>query len=104
MLVRRLGLAAVAVGVGLAAATGQTVAWADEGHADSSSHAAGHPNAGKTPAGPHRPASGHRPQSKPLGVTPASAGLASGDVGARKSVGTQPNLTVTYPRPAVKTS
>jgi hypothetical protein len=103
MLVRGLGLAAVAAGIGLAAATGHDVAWADDGHSASSNHAVGHPSAGQTPAGPKRTASGHRPQSKPSRVTPA-AGLASGDLESRKSVGTRPNLTVTYPRPTAATA
>jgi hypothetical protein len=98
----RFGLAAVAVGVGLAAATGHNVAWADDGHADSSNHAVSHPSAGQTPAGPKRTAS-RPPHSKQSGVTPAAATV-SGTFDGRKSVGAQPNLVLTHPGPAATTA
>ena len=43
---RRFGLAVVAVGVGIAAATGQNVAWADPGHTDSA-----HPSSSDSKSG-----------------------------------------------------
>ena len=55
---RRFGLAVVAVGVGIAAATGQNVAWADPGHTDSA-HPSSSDSKSGTGIGPKKSADGH---------------------------------------------
>ncbi|WP_319448831.1 MULTISPECIES: hypothetical protein [unclassified Mycobacterium] len=64
-------VAVVAVGVGIAAAAGHDVAWADTGHSDSSGNTSTHSKSG-TSSGPRKAQGGHRHQRDRSSTTPKS--------------------------------
>jgi hypothetical protein len=64
-------VAVVAVGVGIAAAAGHDVAWADAGHSDSSGNSSTHSKSG-TSSGPRKSPDGHRHQRDRAATTSKS--------------------------------
>ena len=87
---RRCGLAVVAVGVGIAAATVHDVAWADTGHSDSSGNSSTH-SSSETSSGPRKSAAGHgnhQDGSSTASKTPNS-GTTGGTTAGATSSGTE---------------
>ncbi|CAN5828666.1 hypothetical protein BH09ACT7_BH09ACT7_35730 [soil metagenome] len=80
---RRYGLAVVAVGIGLASATGHDVAWADTGDSGSSENTSVHSSSGPV-SGPKKSAhdGGSDQSGSPTKKTRPASGAASIDIGA----------------------
>jgi hypothetical protein len=89
----RLGrVAVVAVGVGIAAAAGHDVAWADTGHSDSSGNSSTHSSSG-TSSGPRKSPDGHRHRdrsSRPSKTPEAGSAAEPGTPSVTESNSTAP--------------
>jgi hypothetical protein len=90
---RHGGLAVVAVGVGIAAATGHDVAWADTSHSGSSGHSSSHSSPG-TDSGPKKSDGSHRRHRDTSSPTPKAQDSGKADSTPDKPTDAQPDSAV----------